>query len=63
MWMAAGRDRGCDRDPHEHVLDLGLGVFDLDVEVAVVVEDAGVDQLELHRRRAARRAFSSTNHS
>ena len=32
---------------------VGLGVFDEDVEVAVVVEDAGVEQLELGLVRSA----------
>ena len=36
-----------DRDPHQDVVGRGLGVLDEDVEVAVVVEDAGVEQLEL----------------
>ena len=36
-------DRG---DADENVVGIGLGVFDKDVEVAVLVEDAGVDQLE-----------------
>src|SRR5437867_1160662 len=36
-----------DRDEHEDVLRIRLGVFDEDIEVAVVVEDAGVEQLEL----------------
>ena len=40
-----------DRDPHEHVVHVGLRVLDVDIEVAVVIENAGVDQLELHRRR------------
>jgi hypothetical protein len=35
-----------DRDLHQHVLLGCLGVLDRDVEVPVVVEDAGVDQLE-----------------
>ena len=38
----------------------GLGVLDDDVEVAVVVEDAGVEQLELAARAVPRRRFSST---
>jgi hypothetical protein len=36
-----------DGDPIADVLGAGLGVLDEDVEVAVLVEDAGVDQLEL----------------
>jgi hypothetical protein len=35
------------RHLHQDVDRRGLGVFDLDVEVAVVVEHAGIDQLEL----------------
>ena len=38
-----------DRHPHEQVVHVGLGIFDLDIEVAVVIEDASVDQLELDR--------------
>src|SRR5882724_4507939 len=34
-------------DAHEHVLWSSLGVFNKHVEVAVVVENAGVEQLEL----------------
>jgi hypothetical protein len=37
----------------------GLGVVDLDVEVAVVVEDAGVEQLVLGSSAAARRVLST----
>ena len=33
---------------HEHVFRIRLGVLDLNVEVPVVIENAGVDQLELH---------------
>src|SRR5439155_8239008 len=36
-----------DRDEHEDVLSICLGVFDEDVEVAIVVEDASIEQLEL----------------
>ena len=36
-----------DDDPHQDVGRVGLGVVDLDDPVAVVVEDAGVDQLVL----------------
>ena len=35
------------RDPHQDVLRRGLGVFDQHVEVTIVVEHAGIDQLEL----------------
>ena len=34
-------------DPYRDVLDVGLGVLDEDVEVPVVVEDAGIQELEL----------------
>ncbi len=33
-----------DGDLHQHVVRVGFGVFDENVEVAVVVEDAGIDQ-------------------
>ena len=36
-----------DRDPHEHVVGVRLRVVDLDDPVAVVVEDARVDELVL----------------
>ena len=36
-----------DADPDQHVLRGGLGILDDDVEVAVAVEDAGVDELVL----------------
>jgi len=39
--------------PHEHVIHIGLGILDLDIEVSVVIENARIDQLELHRGRAA----------
>ena len=42
-----------DRHPHQHVVRPGLGVLDEDVEVAVVVEDAGVEQLVLRLVLAA----------
>ncbi len=42
-----------DGDPEEDVLRRRLGVLDEDVEVAVVVEDAGVEQLELRVQLAA----------
>ena len=38
---------GC-RDPHEDVFRTGFGVLHEDVEVAVVIEDAGVEQFILH---------------
>src|SRR6516162_1423948 len=36
-----------DRNPHQDVVDIGLGVFDLDIKISVLVEHSGVDQLEL----------------
>src|SRR6516165_11048034 len=36
-----------DRDPDQDVLRASLGVFDEDVKVAVLVEDAGVEQFVL----------------
>ncbi len=36
-----------DRHLHQNVVDIGLGIFDYDIEIAVVVEHPGVDQLEL----------------
>ncbi len=41
-------------DAAEQVVRPGLGVGDLDVEVAVLVEDAGVEQLVLHLEARAR---------
>ena len=35
------------RDPDRQVLRIGFGVLDEDVEVAIVVEDAGIEQLVL----------------
>ena len=43
-----------DRDADQDVFDRGLGVFDEHVEVAIAVEDAGVEELELRRVAAAR---------
>ena len=40
-------------DADQDVVRSGLGVFDEDIEVAVVVEDTGVDQLELEIALAA----------
>ena len=53
---AAARLRARDftRDADQNIVGVGLGVFDEDVEVAVLVEDAGVDQFEF--RIAARAA-------
>src|SRR5215831_809669 len=42
-----------DCHPHEHVINVRLGIFDLDIKVSVVVENTGIDQFELHRRRTA----------
>ena len=44
---AASGPRLHDADPDQHVIGRRLGVFDEDVEVAVVVEHAGVEQLVL----------------
>ena len=42
-----------DRDPHVDVVGCRLGVFDVDVGVAIVVEHPGVEQLVLHLQPAA----------
>ena len=42
---------------HQDVFDIGLGVFDRHVEIAAVVEDSGVEDLELWRTEAAPAAF------
>ncbi len=42
-----------DRDPHQQIFGIGFRVFDEDVEVAIAVEHAGVDQLELRIAAAA----------
>ena len=39
--------------PHQDIVGLGLRIFDLDVEIAVVVEQPGVDELELRFSAAA----------
>ena len=55
--------RVADRDPHQDVGRVGLRVVDLDDPVAVVVEDAGVEQLVLGlelRARARSRAIRSS---
>src|SRR6185503_6528672 len=49
-------DRG---DPDQDVVGRGLRVLDEDVEVAVLVEDPGVEQLELRIGAAAPRRFRS----
>ncbi len=36
------------RDPHEDVFRTVFGIFHKDVEIPVVIEDAGVDQFILH---------------
>ena len=41
------------RDPHQDVIDVRLGVFDVDVEVTVFIEDAGIEDLELGLEAAA----------
>src|SRR5215469_13541442 len=43
--------------PYEYVINVRLGILDLDVKVAIVIEEAGVDQLELHCRRPAPRVL------
>ena len=47
---AASGPRLVDGEPHPQVVRRGLGVLHLDVEVAIAVEDAGVEQLELRKR-------------
>ena len=42
-----------DRDPDQQVLFRGFGVFGLDIEIAVLVENAGVDQFVLKIRSAS----------
>ena len=54
---AASGPRLWTRDADQEVVGIGLGVLDDDVEVAVVVEDAGVDQLELRLAAAAPRVL------
>ena len=51
--MDGGRLRAAvmDRHPHQQIVRPRLGVLDLDIEVAVIIEKAGIDQLEFHRRR------------
>ena len=46
----------------QHVVGAGLGVVDGDLEVAAVVEDPGVEELELRVELAAAR-FSATSRS
>src|SRR5215469_1662754 len=45
------------RHPYEYVISVGLGILDLDIKVAIVIEEASIDQLELHCRRAAPRVL------
>ena len=47
-------------DADEDVVGRRLGVLDEDVEIAIAVEDAGVQQLEF-RLGPVRRRFSSTS--
>ena len=35
-------------DPDQHVFRISLGVLDEDIEVAIFIEDAGVEQFVLH---------------
>src|SRR5581483_3405003 len=44
-----------DDDPDQNVFDVGLGIFHLHVEVAVLVENAGIEQFELRIEPAATR--------
>ena len=44
-----------DRDLDQHVLGAGLGIFDEDVEITVLVEDPGIDQLIFEAGAPARR--------
>ncbi len=46
-----------DRDLHQNVVGIGLGVFDLDIEIAVLGKYAGVDQLEFRMVLAAPPVF------
>ena len=50
-----------DGDPHQHVVGAGLGVLDEDVEIAVVVEHAGIEQLEFRIAAVPRARFSATS--
>ena len=52
-----GRAAVVRRDSHQHFVRPGLGVLHEHVEVAVAVEDAGVEQFELRVARAALVAF------
>ena len=45
------------RDAHEHIAGRGLGVFHKDVKVAVIVEDARVEQFKFRLLLAAPRIF------
>ena len=45
------------RQLHQDVVDAALGVFDLDVEITLLVEDPGIDQLELGILRRAAPVF------
>src|SRR5687767_8398947 len=46
-----------DGDAREHVVDVGLGILDEDIEVTVLIEDAAVDQLELRLQPVAAAGF------
>ena len=41
------------RDPHEHVFRPGFGVFDKDIEIAVIIEDARIEQFKFRLVLAA----------
>src|SRR5207245_1430335 len=47
----------CNGDPNQHIVWRSLGVFREDIEVAPVVEDAGVRQLELAIQLVAASVF------
>ena len=46
-----------DRDFDEHVIGGGFGIFDEYVEVALVIEDARIEQLKLRRAAIALPVF------
>ena len=51
------------RDLDQDVFDVGFRVLDEHIEIAVLVENAGVDQLVLRLALRLRRPFSSTRWS
>ena len=63
-WIAASlRPTVVHRDATDDVVGAGLGVLDLDVEVAAVVEHAGVDQLVLHLAAGSAPGWCATRSS